>query len=120
MLDRLTGVNIPIGGFIDAARSKGWQLVPSGKKQMLDRELFRMVGIQPEAMKIIVVKSSNHFRADFTPLVGDAATGMPIGLQFVGPMFGDALVLRASRAYEAVRSSDVDFKRPVTRVGSTG
>ncbi|MBI4695238.1 MAG: amidase [Gammaproteobacteria bacterium] len=29
--------------------------------------------------------------------------GLPIGLQIVGPMFGDALVLRAARAYEAVR-----------------
>ncbi len=28
--------------------------------------------------------------------------GLPIGLQFVGPMFGDALVMRAARAYEAV------------------
>ena len=44
---------------------------------------------------------------------GLTAAGLPIGLQFVGPMFGDALVLRASRAYEAVRSGDVDFKRPV-------
>ena len=26
--------------------------------------------------------------------------GLPIGLQFVGPMFADALVLRAARAYE--------------------
>ena len=31
---------------------------------------------------------------------GLTATGLPIGLQFVGPMFGDALVLRAARAYE--------------------
>jgi aspartyl-tRNA(Asn)/glutamyl-tRNA(Gln) amidotransferase subunit A len=29
--------------------------------------------------------------------------GLPIGLQIVGPMFGDALVLRAARAYETVR-----------------
>jgi microcystin degradation protein MlrC len=42
--------------------------VVSGKKQLLDRELLRMVGIQPEQMRIIVVKSSNHFRADFTPI----------------------------------------------------
>ena len=28
--------------------------------------------------------------------------GLPIGLQLVGPMFGDALVLRASRAFESV------------------
>jgi aspartyl-tRNA(Asn)/glutamyl-tRNA(Gln) amidotransferase subunit A len=27
--------------------------------------------------------------------------GLPMGLQLVGPMFGDALVLRAARAYEA-------------------
>ena len=30
--------------------------------------------------------------------------GLPMGLQFVGPMFGDALVLRASKAYENSRS----------------
>ncbi len=32
---------------------------------------------------------------------GLTAGGLPIGLQLVGPMFGDALVLRAARAYEA-------------------
>jgi hypothetical protein len=30
------------------------------------------------------------------------AHGLPIGLQIVGPMFGDALVLRAARAFESV------------------
>ncbi len=34
---------------------------------------------------------------------GLTKAGLPIGLQFVGPMFGDALVLRAARAYERVR-----------------
>ena len=34
---------------------------------------------------------------------GLTRAGLPIGLQFVGPMFGDALVLRAARAYESVR-----------------
>jgi aspartyl-tRNA(Asn)/glutamyl-tRNA(Gln) amidotransferase subunit A len=29
--------------------------------------------------------------------------GLPIGLQIVGPMFGDALVLRAARAFESTR-----------------
>jgi aspartyl-tRNA(Asn)/glutamyl-tRNA(Gln) amidotransferase subunit A len=29
--------------------------------------------------------------------------GLPIGLQIVGPMFGDALVMRAARAYEKLR-----------------
>jgi aspartyl-tRNA(Asn)/glutamyl-tRNA(Gln) amidotransferase subunit A len=34
---------------------------------------------------------------------GLTSEGLPIGLQLVGPMFGDALVLRAARAYETVR-----------------
>jgi aspartyl-tRNA(Asn)/glutamyl-tRNA(Gln) amidotransferase subunit A len=34
---------------------------------------------------------------------GLTADGLPIGLQFVGPMFADALVLRAARAYESLR-----------------
>ena len=29
MIDQMTGVNIPAGGFIDAARREGWQLLPS-------------------------------------------------------------------------------------------
>ncbi len=32
---------------------------------------------------------------------GLTQAGLPIGLQIVGPMFGDALVLRAARAYES-------------------
>ncbi len=62
--------------------------VASGQIQMLDRELFRMVGIEPEAMKIIVVKSSNHFRADFTPLVANAQTDILIA-KAAGPMAAD-------------------------------
>lgn len=41
--------------------------VVGGKKQLLDRELLRLVGIHAEQMRLIVVKSSNHFRADFQP-----------------------------------------------------
>ena len=29
MLERHTGINIPIGGFIEAARTRGWTLLPS-------------------------------------------------------------------------------------------
>ena len=29
MQDKLTGINIPVGGFIDAAKAEGWQLIPS-------------------------------------------------------------------------------------------
>lgn len=63
--------------------------VVSGKAQLLDRELLRMVGINAEDMKIIVVKSSNHFRADFTPLVADAAKDVIVA-KAAGPMAADA------------------------------
>jgi microcystin degradation protein MlrC len=43
-------------------------VVSSHKDQMLDRNLYRMVGVEPEQMKILVNKSSVHFRADFQPM----------------------------------------------------
>lgn len=42
--------------------------VTSAKAQMADREQFRTLGIVPEDQRILVVKSSNHFRADFQPI----------------------------------------------------
>jgi microcystin degradation protein MlrC len=43
-------------------------VVTSHKDQMLDRNLYRMAGVEPEKMKILVNKSSVHFRADFQPI----------------------------------------------------
>jgi microcystin degradation protein MlrC len=43
-------------------------VVTTFKDQMLDRNLYRMAGVQPEDMKILVNKSSVHFRADFGPI----------------------------------------------------
>jgi aspartyl-tRNA(Asn)/glutamyl-tRNA(Gln) amidotransferase subunit A len=44
---------------------------------------------------------------------GLTADGLPIGIQFVGPMFRDELVLRAAAAYEAIRP----IPRPEVVVG---
>jgi aspartyl-tRNA(Asn)/glutamyl-tRNA(Gln) amidotransferase subunit A len=41
---------------------------------------------------------------------GFTSTGLPVGLQIVGPRHADALVLRAARAYE--RATDWTSKRP--------
>ncbi len=43
-------------------------LISSGKMQMLDTDLYRFLGVAPEQMKLLVVKSSVHFRAAFTPI----------------------------------------------------
>jgi microcystin degradation protein MlrC len=42
--------------------------VVSKKVQLYDREMLRFAGIEPERQKIIVVKSSVHFLADFEPI----------------------------------------------------
>lgn len=55
-------------------------VVASGRIGAQDRELFRMVRVDPEAMKIIVVKSSHHFRADFERLVETPATDILFAL----------------------------------------
>jgi aspartyl-tRNA(Asn)/glutamyl-tRNA(Gln) amidotransferase subunit A len=50
---------------------------------------------------------SNPFNLSQQPAAsvpcGLTAAGLPVGLQIVGPMYADALVLRAARAFEAAR-----------------
>jgi microcystin degradation protein MlrC len=58
--------------------------VVGGKKQLLDRALLRMVGIHHEQMRIVVVKSSNHFRADFQPHASQVLVA-----KAAGPMAAD-------------------------------
>jgi len=43
-------------------------VVSSVRSQALDQSYFRQVGIEPSQMKILVLKSSNHYRADFEPI----------------------------------------------------
>jgi microcystin degradation protein MlrC len=94
----MTGLTVRLGPSacleIDGVRIA----VVSGKKQLLDRELLRMVGIHPEQMRIVVVKSSVHFRADFQPhashvLVAKAA----------GPMAADPADLPWTRLPAEIR-----------------
>ncbi|MBI1262484.1 MAG: microcystin degradation protein MlrC [Rhizobiales bacterium] len=43
-------------------------VVSSRKAQCADQEMFRHVGIEPSRLRVLVVKSSVHFRADFGPI----------------------------------------------------
>jgi microcystin degradation protein MlrC len=43
-------------------------LLASAKAQMLDLDLYRYLGVEPAQMKLLVVKSSVHFRAAFAPI----------------------------------------------------
>jgi microcystin degradation protein MlrC len=63
----MTGLTVQLGPSVCLEIDGIRVAVVSGKKQLLDRQLLRMVGIHAEQMRVIVVKSSNHFRADFQP-----------------------------------------------------
>jgi len=95
----MTGVTVQLGACACLEIEGILVAVASGKKQMLDRELFRMVGIVPEAMKILVVKSSNHFRADFTPIAAEI-----IVAKAAGPMAADPADLPWKRLSPATRT----------------
>ena len=43
-------------------------VVTSRKTQLADQALFRFAGVEPTSQGLLVVKSSVHFRADFTPI----------------------------------------------------
>ena len=58
--------------------------VSSVKMQIFDRNLYRAAGIEPERMKILVNKSSVHYRADF-----DAIAAAHLVAKSPGPMAAD-------------------------------
>lgn len=72
--------------------------VSSKKAQMLDRNLFRMAGIEPENMKILVNKSSVHFRADFEPIAFRVLVA-----KAPGPMKGDPADLPWQNLKDGIR-----------------
>jgi microcystin degradation protein MlrC len=94
----MTGLSVRLGPSacleIDGVRVA----VVSGKKQLLDRALLRMVGIHHEQMRIVVVKSSNHFRADFQPHASHVLVA-----KAVGPMAADPADLPWKKLPAAMR-----------------
>lgn len=60
-------------------------VVTSDKAQMADQNLFRFVGIEPTRQRILVVKSSVHFRADFEPIARHILIGIAPGSMRIDP-----------------------------------
>ena len=73
-------------------------VIGSSKVQMLDRELYRVAGVEPEKMKILVNKSSVHFRADFTPIAHTILV-----VESPGPMVADPANLPWKRLAPGLR-----------------
>ena len=63
-------------------------VVVSRKMQAHDQALFRFLGIEPAEQKIVAVKSSVHFRADFQPIASEV-----IVVTAPGPVVADPAVL---------------------------
>ncbi|UCH47022.1 MAG: M81 family metallopeptidase [Betaproteobacteria bacterium] len=59
-------------------------VVASDKPQLADQEMYRFIGIEPKTEKILVNKSSVHFRADFAPIAEEI-----IVAKAPGPMLAD-------------------------------
>ncbi|MFN3613585.1 MAG: M81 family metallopeptidase [Rubrimonas sp.] len=74
--------------------------VVSAKAQMADREMFRQVGIEPEAASVLVLKSSVHFRADFAPIASHVLIAAA-----PGPMAADPADLPWTRLRPGLRLS---------------
>lgn len=62
------GSHMSLGTTVLLRRGGVHVVVASRKAQCADQEMFRHVGIEPKAMRVLVVKSSVHFRADFGPI----------------------------------------------------
>jgi microcystin degradation protein MlrC len=74
--------------------------VASTKVQMLDQALFRHFGIEPTTQKILGIKSSVHFRADFQPICADVLV-----VEAPGPMIVDPAKLPWKKLRRGVRLS---------------
>ena len=73
-------------------------LVGSRKAQLADQSMYRHCGIEPTTRKIIVNKSSVHFRADFEPIASEVLICVA-----PGPMVADPGALPWTRLRPGMR-----------------
>jgi microcystin degradation protein MlrC len=60
-------------------------VVGSNRLQAADQSLFTTLGVDPAKMKIVVVKSANHFRADFEPIASKVISVIAPGTDVEDP-----------------------------------
>jgi len=73
-------------------------VVASKRMQAYDLEIFRHIGVEPTEQKILVVKSTCHFRADFEPIAERVLVAVAPGAHLV-----DAREYPYKRLREGVR-----------------
>ena len=60
-------------------------VVASRRMQAYDQDIFRHIGIDPSAQKILALKSTCHFRADFDPIAEKTLIALAPGAHIVDP-----------------------------------
>ena len=78
-------------------------ILVSRKMQALDQSLFRHVGVEPAECKILVLKSSVHFRADFQPIAEKVIVAAA-----PGPVVADPAVLPFRHLRKGLRLRPMD------------
>ena len=73
-------------------------IVVSRKMQALDQAIMRHIGVEPAACRIIALKSSVHFRADFAPIAGQIIVAIA-----PGPVVADPATLTFSHVRPGLR-----------------
>jgi microcystin degradation protein MlrC len=87
-------------------------VVVSQRTQANDQSFFRQVGIEPSEMKILVLKSSNHYRADF-----ESISSAIIPVEAPGAFTEDATKTPYRNLREGIRLMGLGpaFQRPQAR-----
>jgi microcystin degradation protein MlrC len=81
----LHGTEVDLGTSVCLRSGSVRVAVTAGRSQVFDRNLFRMVGITPEEQRVLVVKSSVHFRGDFGPIAREVLVARSPGLVAADP-----------------------------------
>jgi microcystin degradation protein MlrC len=81
----IPGRNIDIGPCA-VLKIGGIEIVVASKRmQAFDQDIFKHIGIEPAERKILVLKSTCHFRADFDPIASTTLVAVAPGAHIVDP-----------------------------------
>ena len=73
-------------------------VLASRKCQAADQEMFRHLGVEPRASRVLALKSSVHFRADFEPLAKEVLV-----VKSPGPALADPAEFRWKKLRKGIR-----------------
>lgn len=92
------GFNMKLGPMAVLQRGNVRVVLASKKVQAADQEMFRHVGIEPVQQRILALKSSVHFRADFQPIAKEVLVVVA-----PGPAKADPTMFRWTRLRPGLR-----------------